>query len=78
VARIRCVHNNGKQSEFHLLWRRKLDRYTLPVVAVQGLDHDRIADAFGAIDGVAAVMDLPLPRHRQARVTQGPVGLLLV
>ncbi len=66
------------KSELHLLRRGKLNGYALPVIAVQRLDHDGIADVFGAVDGVASPIDLAVPRHWQAGVTQDTVGLLLV
>jgi hypothetical protein len=56
----------------------QIDRDAAPVVGVQRLDDDGIADALGRPGGRLAVIDQVLARHRQAEVGEDLVGLLLV
>ena len=66
------------EGRLDLLGLGQPDADAAAVVAVERLDHDRVADPPGRADGILGVVDHALLGHRQAEIAEQPAGLLLV
>ena len=73
-----AVFCGGLEALAYLVGGRQPDADAAAVVAVEGLGHDRGAQAFSRTNGTVGTANQFLLRHRQAAVGQDLVGLFLV
>jgi hypothetical protein len=66
------------KSQFHFFWVLEINRDAAAVIAGQWFEDDRVADALGCTHGLRGTADDALLRHRQSKIAQNGVGLLLV